>query len=161
MYQMKDDDDVDGNKDATSKIQLVVTHYPPLLAILRTYYTTAVVNFISWNKAYSIFPRATFLYHETLPLKPLSKHFGWLHCKYSKRGWRMRTQPLQYDIDPGQSYSYGFRANRRVGDADTRIMRLDTTFVQRPSKPDFVLEYSGFQICSITNHDERLQNLPN
>ncbi|KAI1415796.1 hypothetical protein F5Y13DRAFT_186651 [Hypoxylon sp. FL1857] len=140
MYQMKENNDSNGNKGAKSKIQLTVTHCIPLLAILRTYYTTALVNFISWNKAYSLFPRATFLYHETMPLKPVNEHFGRLHSKYSKRGWRMRTQPITYDVFPGHISPYGTSANRRIGDRDTRIIRLDTAFVERPPQPDFVLE---------------------
>ncbi|KAI0148170.1 hypothetical protein F4776DRAFT_660343 [Hypoxylon sp. NC0597] len=160
MYSMKGDANVDGNKSAKSKIQLTVTHCIPLLAILRTYYTTAVINFISWDKAYSLFPRATFLYHETMPLKPVNEHFGRLHSKYSERGWRMRTQPITYDVYPGRKSPFGQKANRRVGDEDTWKIRLDTTFVERPSKPISVLEYSGFQLCSLMNHEERLQNLP-
>ncbi|KAI1143205.1 hypothetical protein F5Y05DRAFT_420937 [Hypoxylon sp. FL0543] len=144
-YMKTGDADLDGSKDAKSKIQLTVTHCIPLLAILRTYYTTALINFISWNKAYSLFPRATFIYHETMPLKPVNEHYGRLHSKYSKRGWRMRTQPITYDVFPGRQSPFGRKANRRVGDKDTRIIRLDTTFVERPSRPDFVLEYSGFQ----------------
>ncbi|OTA69596.1 hypothetical protein K449DRAFT_429059 [Hypoxylon sp. EC38] len=143
MYSMKGNANVDGNKSAKSKIQLTVTHCTPLLAILRTYYTTAVINFISWNKAYSLFPRATFLYRETMPLKPVNEHFGQLHTKYSERGWRMRTQPITYDLFPGRKSPFGNKANRRVGDEDTRKIKLDTTFVERPSKPDFVLEISA------------------
>ncbi|OTA84410.1 hypothetical protein M434DRAFT_36467 [Hypoxylon sp. CO27-5] len=143
MYSMKGNANMDGNKSAKSKIQLTVTHCTPLLAILRTYYTTAVINFISWNKAYSLFPRATFLYHETMPLKPVNEHFGQLHTKYSERGWRMRTQPITYDLFPGRKSPFGNKANRRVGDEDTRKIKLDTTFVDRPSKPDFVLEISA------------------
>ncbi|KAI0841850.1 hypothetical protein F5Y06DRAFT_292673 [Hypoxylon sp. FL0890] len=137
------DADVDGNKGVRRKIQLTVTHCIPLLAILRTYYTTALINFISWNKAYSIFPRATFLYHETMPLKPVNEHYGRLHSKYGKRGWRMRTQPITYDVFATRQSPFGRKANRRIGDKDTRKIRLDTTFVEKPSKPDFVLEISA------------------
>ncbi|KAI1084987.1 hypothetical protein F5B20DRAFT_122961 [Whalleya microplaca] len=143
-------------KNTTSKIQLIATSDSPLKAILTGNYTTALVNFISWNKAYAIFPRATFLSHETVPLKDVNEYFGALHAKYSQRGWRMRSEPVVDGpyLGPfflGDRFLLGNlqKPDRRVGDKDTWILRLDTTSVQPPSKPDFVLEYSSFELIKI------------
>ncbi|KAI5927612.1 hypothetical protein F4810DRAFT_272395 [Camillea tinctor] len=133
------------------KVQLIATYGPPVQAILRGYYTTALVNFISWNKAYSIFPRSTFLSHETIPLKSMDEYFGSLHAKYSRRGWRMRTESVMVEglSQPDPLGSLAKKGNRRVGDRDTWIIQLDTSSVAKPSKPDFVLEYSCFQIAGL------------
>ncbi|KAI0012491.1 hypothetical protein F4779DRAFT_614462 [Xylariaceae sp. FL0662B] len=145
-------------KNSKSKIQLVATSGPPLQAILRGYYTTAIVNFISWNKAYSVFPRATFIDHQTVPLKHIDEHKGELHQKYSRRGWRMRTEPV---VPKGILGRGGFTfplgkldkdGTRRVGDHDTWTLPLDTTSVEKPAKPDFVLEYSCFQVKDYRFH---------
>lgn len=158
-------------------MQLIVTRGPPAQAILRGYYTTAVVNFISWNKAYSVFPRATFLFYETVPLKIVSDFYGRLHTKYSQRGWRMRTeavkiyggallQPLRDSQLPlGDLTRHG---NRRIGDRDSWVMQLGDTAgiieAQRGSSssssfqltPDFVLEYSCFQVRGLLEQSQNL-----
>lgn len=155
------------------KVQLVVTRGPPVQSILRGYYTTAVINFISWNKAYSVFPRATFLLHETVPLKPVSDIYGTLHSKYSQRGWRMRTEAVIFSGEAHQQ-PLGDRqlplgdltkhGSRRIGDRDSWVMRLgDTAGVQAEEGswsfvPDFVLEYSCFQVGNL---HEQCQNLAN
>ena len=58
--------------------------------MFQCFYATAVFNFITWNAAYSIFPRSTFIHHETFPTKGMNEYFGGLHAKYKKRGWRMK-----------------------------------------------------------------------
>ncbi|KAI1638414.1 hypothetical protein F4809DRAFT_599895 [Biscogniauxia mediterranea] len=139
------------SNDTGRKVQLIATYGPPVQAILRGYYTTALVNFISWNKAYSIFPRSTFLSHETVPLKVMDEYFGTLHSKYSRRGWRMRTESVMVEglSLPDPLGSLAKKGNRRVGDRDTWIIKLDTSSVAKPPKPDFVLEYSCFQIAGL------------
>ncbi|KAI1384906.1 uncharacterized protein F4822DRAFT_416656 [Hypoxylon trugodes] len=127
-------------------IKIVVTSNIPLRVILHTSPTTASLNFISWNKAYSIFPRSTFLDHETLPLKPVDWQWTDLHRQYSGRGWRMRTEPIREDIQKSRKNPYGIWPDRRVGDKESWVLRLDTTSVEKPSRPDFVLELSGFHI---------------
>ncbi|KAI1495688.1 hypothetical protein F5X99DRAFT_109338 [Biscogniauxia marginata] len=152
MYRKKYSIAWKGSDDSGRKIQLIATYGPPVQAILRGYYTTALVNFISWNKAYSIFPRSTFLSYETVPLKLVDDYFGNLHVKYSRRGWRMRTESVMVQ-GLGQPNPLGNlvakKGNRRVGDSDTWIIRLDTASVAKPPKPDFVLEYSCFQVAGL------------
>lgn len=154
------------------KVQLIATPGPPVGAILRGYYMTAVVNFISWNKAYSIFPRATLLFHETVLLtKPgdydepqLSRNLA----KYRQRGWRLRTESV-ISNSPYHRHPLGDPdkcQNRRVGDSGTWVMRLgDTAAIEGSNSvvPDFVLEYSCFRIDGIGPRDHntlvRMHNL--
>ncbi|KAI8626896.1 hypothetical protein F5Y19DRAFT_487478 [Xylariaceae sp. FL1651] len=157
---------------AQQKVQLITTKNQPVQAILNGYYTSCIVNFISWNKAYCVFPRATLLFRETVPLTPPHDNNVELHKKYSRRGWRLRTEALylyrprvipmmststsaqpqqQKKTKPkyrGRFWPLGFDAfnERRVGGADTWTMSLSTAGVSRPPQPDSVLEYSCFRM---------------
>ena len=50
-------------------------------------YTTLLVNIISWNKAFAVYPQPSFLDHKGYPLTDMSDYFGTLLLKYRKRGW--------------------------------------------------------------------------
>lgn len=75
-------------------VKLFVTKFAPVQIALSRSATSAGVNFITWNKAYSIFPQATFLAYETVPLQPLNQALRGSLIKCSIRGWRMRTESL-------------------------------------------------------------------
>ena len=51
------------------EIELHVTICTPVESILQTY-TTTEVNFLSWNKAYSIYPLPTFIQYKSYLLQP-------------------------------------------------------------------------------------------
>jgi hypothetical protein len=55
-------------------VQLIATRDVPVQSVLRCSYTSCLVNFLTWNKAFSAFPRATFAAHATVPLKRLDAH---------------------------------------------------------------------------------------
>ncbi|KAF2710357.1 hypothetical protein K504DRAFT_533315 [Pleomassaria siparia CBS 279.74] len=133
----------------TTTIRLILGDGHPIQNILHLCCTSAVVNFISWNKVFSVFPRTTFLAHETVPLHPLDDHSGGLHAKYSKRGWAMRTTPVNSTL-------YGtlteFRPSpiswtRYVGDRQSWVMPLNTDGVVGSPRPDRVLECAGWSMC--------------
>ncbi|KAI0910116.1 hypothetical protein F4823DRAFT_638049 [Ustulina deusta] len=133
------------------KVQLVATKNHPVAAILGTYYTSCIVNFISWNKAYCVFPRATLLFRETVVLTHANDYDVELHKKYSRRGWRLRTRPVNLGRRdrskkyPRDTFPLGvcLGQDRRIGGADTWTMKLGTAGVARPPQPDSVLEYSN------------------
>ncbi|KAI1333020.1 hypothetical protein F5Y16DRAFT_414797 [Xylariaceae sp. FL0255] len=136
------------------KVQLISTKSIPVQAILVDSSSTCVVNFISWNKAFSMFPRPTFFHHQTLPLRGpqiISHHLAKHYAKYSKRGWPMWTHPV---ITQSCWKMFKYRhdnlndhfVDRRVGDRDSWIMKLDTRGVTSSPTPDLVLEYSCFEI---------------
>lgn len=70
-----------------AKIQIVQTKKQPLLDIISGFYTTLVVNVLSWNKAYALYPQPSFLYHSTYLLRGMSDCYGKLLAKYDERGW--------------------------------------------------------------------------
>ncbi|KAI0526282.1 hypothetical protein F5B22DRAFT_150776 [Xylaria bambusicola] len=144
----------DGNGSSPElKVQLVATKNHPIVAILGTYYTSCIVNFISWNKAYCIFPRATLLYGETVPLTEPCDYDVALHNKYSKRGWRVRTRSVNFkpgsaNLLRGDLHPLGtcLNVDRRIGGSDTWTMKLGTAGVAPPPQPDSVLDYSSFSL---------------
>ena len=125
-----------------AKVQLIQTQYEPLLEILKGFYTTLVVNVITWNKAYALFPQPSFIHHKTYMLKPISDYFGKLVAKYDKRGWT--SQALVWPEDEASHGSILDR--RRVGDRFTWMIPFDNEGVHHPAKPDSVLEYSTFRL---------------
>lgn len=116
---------------------------PPIQAILSESHSSCVVNFISWNKAYSIFPRTTFINRQTAPL---TRQYGYTlrhFDKYEERGFEF-VGPLSSSIRAGTS------RHRSVGDKHTWKFPLDTTGVTPPAPgdypPDFVLESCTFNM---------------
>ncbi|KAI0424038.1 hypothetical protein F5Y09DRAFT_348133 [Xylaria sp. FL1042] len=144
------------------KVQLVATKNHPVKAILGTYYTSCIMNFISWNKAFCIFPRATLLFGETVALTRWNDYDVELHKKYSRRGWRQRSRPVTL-AEGAKKYAPrdvfplgGLGRDRRIGGSDTWTMNLSTAGVARPSQPDSVLEYSSFFIDSFFLDEEEM-----
>ncbi|RYP11665.1 hypothetical protein DL765_007655 [Monosporascus sp. GIB2] len=152
-----------GSNAQSAKIGLGAMRWLPIEALLRRAPTSCLMNLISWNKAFSISPRLTFLERETVPLRVLHwsmpqmmKIWNMSLNHYSKLGWRVRPLPpnkqvdhkllgdIWYDHFGDSAYSLG----RRVGDHNTWMIPLDTTSVTPPATPDSVLEYAYFSLRS-------------
>lgn len=71
------------------KIQLTSTQRMAIIGILTGFYITAIVNVISWDKAYAVFARDTFIDRKSYMLKPIDEYFERLMYKYTRLGWRM------------------------------------------------------------------------
>ncbi|KAI0816589.1 hypothetical protein GGR55DRAFT_697422 [Xylaria sp. FL0064] len=149
-----------GDGGTRCKVQLVATKHHPVHAILGTYYTSCIVNFISWNRAFCIFPRATLLFGETVALTKATDYEVELHKKYSQRGWRQRSRPIDL-IKSGKSHllprdisplGVCLSKDRRIGGSDTWTMKLSTAGVARPPQPD-----SWFRIGNMLTENTRAQ----
>jgi hypothetical protein len=135
----------------------------PIRSILAGFHSTVVLNVISWNKAYSIFPDATFLHRETFALQPLDDGSQNAIAKYAGRGWKNSSEnqrresrrtprsatssetPLPESPKiPRSLTSENFDIFRRVGDTKTWVVELDIESVVKPLTPDFVLEHACF-----------------
>jgi hypothetical protein len=128
------------------KVQIIGTITIPLEAIITSYYTTAVVNFITWNAAYSIFPDLTFIKRKTYQLTELNSYFGKQVAKYGRRGWKTLETVWDDDREYTKSLppSENMHAVRRIGDSKTWKINLDTTGVT-PGAPSYTIEYSFFK----------------
>ena len=98
------------------------------------------VNFMSWNKAYSLFPLSTFVEYEGYKL--VAKYSP--SC-LSLRGHSSRGSNLQELIRLEEHHlKHPIRKYRRVGDGFTWKIPFDTKNVQWSNIPDQVLEYQSF-----------------
>lgn len=131
-----------GRPTSTTKhqIKITITRVSPVVAIINLgRHSTICVNIISWNKAYAIFPKSSFIAHKGFLAHVLD---GKMKDDYSRYGWR--TQDVQWIEDAARDKS--FCPERRVGDKNSWVIGFDTTNVSWSATPDFVLEYAVFSI---------------
>ncbi len=128
-----------------AKIQIVETGKQPLLEIISGFYTTLVVNALSWSKAYALYPQPSFLYHKTYLLRSMSDYFGRLLAKYDERGWQ--SQDVLWPEDEASHGS--MLVPRRVGDRFTWMISLDDKGIDRAEMPDSVLEYASWSLSKM------------
>lgn len=122
------------------QLRIGITRVAPIVAIINlARHSTVCVNIISWNKAYAVFPKSSFISHKGFLAHVLD---GILRDEYSRYGWRI--QDVQWREDERRDRSFGL--TRRVGDKYTWIILLDTTNVSWSPIPDFVLEHAVFSI---------------
>ena len=118
----------------------------PLICILAGFYSTLVVSFFSWEKAYSIFPRPTFIERRAYMLKEINERHAPLIAKYSRRGWKF--QDVVWSGEPSVSALDGIR---RAGDRHSWIISFGTETIVKSAKPDHVLAYANFHIVQHYN----------
>ena len=124
------------------KIQIITTTHIPIKSILRGFYSTVLVNIMSWNKAYSAFPLSTFVQHKGYQLKALDEYFAPLVSKYSRRGWNM--QEIMWPEE--RRVNHPIRKHRRIGDRFTWTIPFNTKGIKWSKTPDYVLEHACFRI---------------
>ena len=96
---------------------------------------------ISWNKAYAVFPQATFIDRRGIILQELNDNRVTYLQKYIRRGFSFHSVP------PGQAKSMpAIEQDRRVADCHSWIIQLDTVGIAGPSLPDWSLEYAGINL---------------
>lgn len=130
-----------------TKIQVIATSSAPVDLILRNFGTTAVVNIISWEKAYSLFPVSTFVHYDSFLLRSRSQGNAALLAKYTARGWNNRG-PLPRDY---RGVNHPVRECRRIGDRWTWGLPLDVNGVVKADKQTEELEKVCFSINSFPN----------
>lgn len=121
----------------------MATSIRPVGMILENYGTTTVVNFISYNKAYSVFPLPTFIHHEGWYLKPRSEANERLMNKYASRGWTLR---IPGSFKGNEVTNHPMQDLRRIGDWYTWSIPLDVSEIPRCRRPTEILENTCFSI---------------
>ena len=98
-------------------------------------WSSAVANFITWNKAYSLFPFSTFIQRHYFmmrgPFTPYGDHLEDRRFK-TKRATQARLYPRCGSRIPGDRYTW--------------CIPLDTTGIESSHVPDFVIENSSSQV---------------
>ncbi|MCJ1309699.1 hypothetical protein MMC25_003359 [Agyrium rufum] len=129
----------------TRRIELITTEGAPLNHIIGRFYATVVINVISWNCAYSIFPLITHVYRKAVKLNAFLSDGPWKGTegieKYAKRGWtaQNRTSPEDEKVK-----KYPVRAKRCVGDQFTWKIAFNTDRVAAPPIADSTIEQVEF-----------------
>ena len=141
--QNKDIADTNMKED---EVQVIAMKAAPASLILAGFYSSAVIDMISWNAAYSIFPLYTFQYYKSIFLKDLEFAYEEEHIKdcvrkYKARGWAIEPKLRAEDK---KKIKNPFRLVRRVGDEFTWKISFNTQQVTWSKTPDTVMEYAHF-----------------
>ncbi|KAF8431606.1 hypothetical protein L210DRAFT_962180 [Boletus edulis BED1] len=116
------------------KVQIIEASSSPLESILG-FHSTCVMNFISSDAAYSLYPMATFEQRCTLGMPSLRSSVGFFEAieKYVKRGWRFYFVPTPNTMAHPERSPFFLEQARWVCDKHTWILPLNQTGVkQRP-----------------------------
>jgi hypothetical protein len=118
--------------------------------------STSVCNFISWNKAYCLFPVQTLLDHESYPLQPVyiqddfyQKETREYLRKEALAGYTL-LQPCSDGCKTKSPRIGAFSPLRQVGDKYSWVIDLDTTDINPSSTPDFPLDYATFSVREVS-----------
>ncbi|KAH7302900.1 hypothetical protein B0I35DRAFT_403084 [Stachybotrys elegans] len=129
------------------KLRTTVTRGSPIRHILASSYTTACVNIMTWNKAFSMFPIDTLVKHRFYPLKSFDDGFGSCLRELAYQGWTTRDI-IWPDLDIAKRL--GVTRLRLVGDKFSPVIPLDTNEISPPTTPNFVITYAQFEILEDT-----------
>ncbi|KAI0765137.1 hypothetical protein C8Q74DRAFT_1286445 [Fomes fomentarius] len=114
------------------KIQIVVSRTSPVASVL-DFHSTCVMNIITYNAAYSLYPRATFLKREALEINKYNPRAVAALTKYSERGWRIMSNPSPL-LACLPHNAFHFDVERWVCDTKSWTIRLDMEGVTPPPK---------------------------
>jgi hypothetical protein len=128
--------------EAVSEVQVILVETPPAIAVLKGFYMTAVVNFISCNKAFAIFPRQTFVQKRTYLLRDVDDHQSKLVKKYERRGWTTK-RGLDSHLDTARD---SLKGCRWAGDQKSWTISITPAVEDAEIMPDSVLDCYNFEV---------------
>ena len=126
------------------KIRVHSTDSDPVHYVLtRATNTTACMSLITWNRAYSLFPRHTLIDHKLFPLRDIGDEFGIEMSALTSLGWTNRDL-----VWADQAIPKGIKLEglRRIGDAATLTIKLTTEQELVPQVPASVVEMAQFEV---------------
>jgi len=118
-----------GRKEENFKVQIVEATSSPLEVILG-FHSTTVMNFISSDAAYSLYPIATFEERSGMGMPSAGSSPSAIQ-KYTQRGWRTYFIPTPYHTEHPTEPPFFLDQARWVGDHHTWVMPLDQTGVKK------------------------------
>jgi len=135
-------------------VQLVTTSTSPVHSIL-CFHTTCVMNFITFEGAYSLYPRATFSAHEAITIGKITIRDLVALEKYTTRGWSIRGQPR--DVRSREPLFF-FGEIRHVLDSHSWVISLEIDGIQLRSSPTqssqaFTSDPSRYNSWILSNRD--------
>lgn len=139
-----------------TSINLIRTPTTPLQSVLIASFTSLAVNFIAWNKAYSLFPLSTFVHHDAYLFGDTDLDDSFPKeltlSRYVKQGWNFEhTSWPEAKIAEGR---YPVRPLRCVTGRLSWVIPFDTKDIATSQTPDYVTDYSTFDVGPGKNFDE-------
>ncbi|KAF4994657.1 hypothetical protein FGRMN_5654 [Fusarium graminum] len=134
------------DKDPDFSITIKATASLPIVDIINSAGTTADLNLISWNKAYSLLPLSTIVHHKFYPLKSFDDNFGRKLRQYANQGWTTRDMlwpDMTRQLIPQ-------RECHRIGDLGSLAIKLGGT-PHGDLPPDSALEGNVFSVLWESN----------
>ncbi len=124
---------------------------PPIKVILEKYQYTALANFFSWNKAYSLFPLYSFIHHTGFRGVSDASSTVDPECFATFPGINVTLLDEAYQSQDSMIHQSSFLTPRRPGDNHTWMISFSTsgiTIETEKTQPDFVLEHQVFSVLS-------------
>ncbi|EPE36883.1 hypothetical protein GLAREA_09046 [Glarea lozoyensis ATCC 20868] len=141
----------------STKIRIICTTTTPLHAIIGVFGQTQMMNIISWDFAYSLFPDMTFIKRAAYSINgdeddnSVADIYGeTLAMKYQRLGWTWEKAPAKNDLK--NTHSLQLTSNRHLGDPYTWIIPLDVGGIT-PGKPRSVLQHSFFKVEQLVPYE--------
>ncbi|KAI0635011.1 hypothetical protein C8Q77DRAFT_1156368 [Trametes polyzona] len=115
---------------ATRQVQIIVSRTSPMASLL-DFHSTCVMNMITYNAAYALYPHATFVRGVTLAINDKAPNARDALVKYSHRGWRTiaNPSPLTFSLEPR---AFQLNAPRWVSDEHSWAIPLSMDGVTPP-----------------------------
>lgn len=125
-----------------TEVQLILLPQSPVAHIISNFWATGLINFISHNKAFALFPRQTFIQKRGFLLRDLDEQVGELLRKYEKRGWTFEDLQESYADSAG---NHTIEGDRWVGDKKCWTIELqDPLVTMEGAKVELAIECFNF-----------------
>ena len=143
------------NSKGLRRVAIVELETPPFSRIRNAAFTSDV-NFITWNKAYSVFAYQTFILQEGY----LLKHVADIAADRTLKVWDnigISIAPVNFQdalhldasTDPGASGPRSKMMRKRlIGDRHSWVIHLDTHGIEPPPFQDHSFDYAGFEVTT-------------
>ncbi|KAF7945325.1 hypothetical protein EAE96_010100 [Botrytis aclada] len=140
-------------KEKPIQIQIIYTTSIPFQAIIQGAHTSLVMNIISWDFAYSLFPDMNFIKRTAYEMNGGDN--GYLQAnadhedteaKYRRRGWEWEKAAAIGDSK--NLHSLNLASRRRIDDSYTWTIILDTNDVTG-GQPSYILQNSYFKVAQL------------
>ncbi|KZV93094.1 hypothetical protein EXIGLDRAFT_717624 [Exidia glandulosa HHB12029] len=105
------------------QVQIIVADITPVQVVLG-FHATMVMNFITWNRVFSLYPAGTFEHRRALVTYDKDRHFDLAMIKYAARGFRIDSHLFDDETARGP-FKFGTRW----------VVKLDTTGITPPEIP--------------------------
>ncbi|KAI5271969.1 hypothetical protein E4T47_04784 [Aureobasidium subglaciale] len=120
-------------------------------------FSTVNACFISWDIAYCLFPRYTFIEHKIKLAYGLEDTYSYCHrllLRYVLRGWGLGDDSAEQNPDTFQECKNALQGLRRIGDAETWSIPLDCTGISNIEVNRTVTEKCTFGVTIHKNNTD-------